>query len=220
MLELGLGGARHRPSVFLFFGAHCDDIEIGCGGTILELAERYPDGRFIWIVFSSNEERAREVRNSFSFFLEDVKKKQLIVQRFRNGYFPYDGSLIKDFFESIKSTINPDVIFTHYREDLHQDHRIISELTWNTYRDHMILEYEIPKYDGGLASPNCFFPIAEKQYLKKVTILLDCFPSESGKRWFSKDTFLGMMRLRGIECNSSSGHAEAFYCRKAVISDS
>ena len=217
MLGLELGKIDKNPKEFLFIGAHCDDIEIGCGGAVLRLAKQYPEANFRWIVFSSNEQRALEASRSHAFFLKDVARKSLVIKNYRNGYFPYCGDLIKDYFEELKETVRPDVIFTHYMGDYHQDHRTLSELTRNTFRDHFILEYEIPKYDGGLASPHIFFPLHESEYQRKVEILLECFSSQAAKHWFARETFLGIMKLRGIECNSPSGYAEGFFCRKAII---
>lgn len=217
MFDLKLGGGKGAPKEFLFVGAHCDDIEIGCGGTVLRLAKEFPQATIHWVVFSSNAVRAAEARHSAELFLANAGRKTVVIKDFRNGYFPYVGAQIKDYFEEIKQTVNPDVIFTHHGLDNHQDHRILSELTWNTFRDHFILEYEIPKYDGGLGSPNAFFPLQLEECQRKVDILLECFASERSKHWFTKDTFTGLMRLRGIECNASSGHAEAFYCRKAIL---
>ena len=217
MLELKLGRNTKEVKEFLFIGAHCDDIEIGCGGVTLRLAKEYSQATFRWVVFSSNEQRIAEARLSSDLFLASVVSKVVIIKDFRNGYFPYIGAAIKDYFEELKQMVKPDVIFTHYGQDYHQDHRVLSELTWNTFRDHFILEYEIPKYDGGLSSPNVFFPLRQSEYERKVEILLKCFASERSKRWFTKDTFLGLMRLRGGECNAPSGYAEAFYCRKAMI---
>ncbi|MCI0557378.1 MAG: PIG-L family deacetylase [Nitrososphaera sp.] len=217
MITLKLGCNKEEPKEFLLIGAHCDDIEIGCGGVVLRLAKAHSQITLHWVVFSSNEQRAAEARDSADLFLANVLNKTVTIKDFRNGYFPYVGTAIKDYFEELKQTTKPDVIFTHYGQDYHQDHRVLSDLTWNTFRNHFILEYEIPKYDGGLGSPNVFFPLHESEYQGKVEILLECFGSERSKSWFTKDTFLGLMRLRGLECNAPSGYAEAFYCRKAVI---
>lgn len=218
MLELKLSRSEDKPKEFLFIGAHCDDIEIGCGGVVLRLIKEYPKAFFRWIVLSSTEQRAAEALISSDLFLAATSNKEVLINNFRNGYLPYIGAEIKDYFERIKKTVNPDVIFTHYGQDYHQDHRILSELTWNTFRNHFILEYEIPKYDGGLNSPNIFFPLTQSESQKKVDILLQCFTSErSSKNWFTKETFQGLMRLRGVECNAPSGYAEAFYCRKAIF---
>jgi LmbE family N-acetylglucosaminyl deacetylase len=170
-----------------------------------------------WVVMSSSDERRGEALRSADAFLASVKDKTVIVRDFRDGFLPYLGSAVKDSFEELKRQVTPDLVFTHYRHDLHQDHRLVSELTWNTFRDHMILEYEIPKYDGDLGSPNVFAPLDEATCHKKIDYLHAHFPSQSGKRWFSRDLFMSLLRLRGMEGNAESLHAEAFYCRKAVI---
>jgi LmbE family N-acetylglucosaminyl deacetylase len=217
MFNLSLGSQENDVNSILFIGSHCDDIEIGCSGSVLKFVEKYPNALFYWVVLSSNTKRKKEAVDSAEYFLKDAKHKVIDICKFRNGYFPYIGAEIKDYFEDLKSKINPDIIFTHYGADYHQDHRITSELTWNTFRNHMILEYEIPKYDGGLNSPNMFIPVSEAICKTKIDSLMHFFASENNKQWFSEETFKGLMRIRGIECNSPSGYAEAFYCRKAVI---
>jgi LmbE family N-acetylglucosaminyl deacetylase len=198
----------------LCLGAHADDIEIGCGGTVLRLASRYPAAHFHWIVFSATGTRGAEARSSAGRFLEQAGSRTIELQSFRDGFFPYRGPEIKDFFEDLKQRVAPDLIFTHHRDDLHQDHRLLSELTWNTFRDHTILEYEIPKYDGGLGSPNLFVRLTREERQRKVDLLLAEFGSQATKRWFDGATFDALMRLRGVESNSPSGSAEGFYCRK------
>ena len=217
MYCLNFGTTEHQLHSALFLGAHCDDIEIGCGATILRLAEMHPELQFHWIVFSSNSIRAKEATISQEAFLAAAPTKTLEIKSFRNGFFPYIGSDIKDYFEEIKKRIQPDVIFTHYRNDLHQDHRIICELIWNTFRDHWILEYEIPKYDGGLGCPNVFVPGKMNHVNRKFELLLECFKSQKERPWFSRSTFEALMRLRGLECNADSGYAEAFYARKLML---
>ncbi len=216
MRQLAWGSFPTAPKSILFLGAHCDDIEIGCGATILRLARQYPEISIYWVVFSSNEERAKEASSAAKTFLNGVESK-VIIRSFRNGYFPWVGDEIKTYFETLKTLTDPDVIFTHYRKDLHQDHRIIGELTWNTFRDHLILEYEIPKYDGGLGAPNVFFPVGRKDVQKKIDILMKYYSSQHNKVWFTEDTFRGLMRIRGIESNADEGFSEAFYCSKLVI---
>lgn len=201
----------------LCLGAHSDDIEIGCGGTILKLIEKYKNIGFYWVVFSADKKRAREAFLSARSFLKGVKNKKIEVLNFRESYFPYVGAEIKDAFEKLKSAYNPTLILTHYRQDLHQDHRLICELTWNTFRDHLILEYEVLKYDGDLGSPNFFIPLEKRICSKKARLLMDHFSSQRKKHWFSEDAFFSLMRLRGIEANSRSGYAEAFYGRKVVL---
>lgn len=206
-----------RLNSVLCLGAHCDDIEIGCGSMILHLAKNYPQSQFHWVVLSSNPVRAREAQRSAQLFLRGVASKTIVIKEFRNGYFPYVGAQLKDYFEDLKKTVTPDLILTHYSQDLHQDHRVTAELTWNTFRNHFILEYEIPKYDGGLGTPNFFIPAEPEHCDAKVGYLLECFSSEANKHWFTRETFLALMRLRGVECNAPSGYAEAFYCRKAML---
>jgi LmbE family N-acetylglucosaminyl deacetylase len=170
----------------------------------------------VWVVFSSNKEREREALNSAELFLEHAKQKEIIVNDFRDGFFPFDGAKIKNSFEGLKR-VAPDLIFTHNRNDAHQDHRLIAEMTWNTFRNHLILEYEIPKYDGDLGQPNFFVPLEQEPYQKKIRYILEAFETQHKKRWFEKETFLALMRLRGMECVAPSGYAEAFYCRKLVL---
>jgi len=209
-------GARPLERV-LCIGAHCDDIEIGCSGTVLSLIDQHPDVSVTWVVLASDEGRARETLDSAYGLLGQVAKKTITIQKFRDGFLPYQGAAVKEFFESLKMDAAPDLVLTHYRDDLHQDHRLVSELTWNTFRDHLICEYEIPKYDGDLGKPNVFVPLTPGVCRRKVENLLTSFRSQAGKRWFSEDLFLALMRLRGMECNSPSGYAEGFYCRKAVL---
>ena len=210
-------GDRQQIKSILLLGAHCDDIEIGCGASILRLIRQYPDVHWHWVVFSSNEQRLQEAQSSADAYLQDAKSKTVVIKSFRNGYFPYVGAEIKDYFEQLKKEVTPDVIFTHYRDDLHQDHRTLSQLTTNTFRDHMILEYEIMKYDGDVGQPNFFMPAAEQDMNKKIDLLFQCYPSQHDKQWFTRDTFKALMRLRGIEANADTGFAEAFYCRKACL---
>ena len=211
--DLSHGG----PLRLLCLGAHCDDIEIGCGGTILKLAAAGRKIKVHWVVFSSDERRKQEALKSAEAFLCDLPKKKVTIHRLRDGFFPYIGADLKEQFEQLKAEISPDLILTHYRHDLHQDHRLVSELTWNTFRNHLILEYEIPKYDGDFGSPNFFVPLDESTCRRKINTILDAFQSQRGKRWFSSELFSAVLRLRGMEANNSSGYAEGFYCRKAVL---
>ena len=201
----------------LCLGAHPDDIEIGCAGAILRLTQASKPPAFTWVVFSSDAVRGEEARRSAEALLRGTPNPRIRVEQFRDGFLPYGGAGVKEVFEELKSTTSPDLVFTHYRHDLHQDHRLISELTWNTFRDQWILEYEVPKYDGDLGAPNAFVPLAEPLCRRKIDAILQGFPSQHGKLWFSEDVFRGLMRLRGVECNASGGHAEAFYCRKLVL---
>lgn len=217
MLALGLNVDPTREYRILCLGAHCDDIEIGCGGAMLALAREYKNLQVWWVIFTSTPERAREARTSAAAFLTEVANKTILIYAFRDGYLPQLGQEVKERFEMIKHDFSPDVIFTHYRQDLHQDHRLISDLTWQTFRDHLILEYEIPKYDGDFGSPNLFVLLDEPICRRKIDSLLEAFPSQREKRWFSRELFLAILRLRGMEANAPSGYAEGFYCRKTVL---
>jgi LmbE family N-acetylglucosaminyl deacetylase len=217
MMHLKLGEGSSGPLQILCLGAHSDDIEIGCGGTILQLARRYPDCSFHWVVFSAIGPRKEEAQRAALLFAGAGRVKGPILKAFPDGFLPFVGAEVKAAFEELKLAISPDIIFTHNRHDAHQDHRLVGELTWNTFRDHFILEYEIPKYDGDLSQPSVFVPLPEEECHKKAENIMDAFQSQHSKRWFGKDTFLSLMRLRGMECNAPSGYAEAFYCRKVVL---
>jgi LmbE family N-acetylglucosaminyl deacetylase len=208
---------RRGPLRVLCLGAHADDIEIGCGGLILTLLDRRDDVEIDWIVFSGSRERGREARRSAGLFLERARRKRVVVERFRDGFFPYDGAKIKSRFEALKRRMKPDLVLTHYRDDRHQDHRVLSDLTWNTFRDHLVLEYEIPKFDGDLGVPNCFVPLDDGTCAQKVQYLATVFGSQRDKHWFTNETFMGLMRLRGMECRAPGGYAEAFYARKLPL---
>ncbi|SHE33840.1 N-acetylglucosaminyl deacetylase, LmbE family [Fodinibius roseus] len=201
----------------LLLGAHCDDIEIGCGGTLLKMIEDYKIDRIMWVVFSSNEVRKKEAVTSAEQFLTSVSNVDVQVFDYTDGYLPSVWSTLKDEFEAIKERITPDFIFTHYRHDWHQDHRLINELTWNTFRNHLIFEYEIPKYDGDLGKPNFFVPLTEQYIEQKKKIIVESFQSQSDKQWFDETLLTSIMRIRGVECASASKHAEAFYNRKMVL---
>jgi len=217
MLKLEFTIRKDRALKILCIGAHSDDIEIGCGGTILNLIEKYGRPIFYWVVLSSNEKRKKEAEESANAFLAGAKEKTIVIKDFRDGFFPYVGDEIKEYFEGLKQEVNPDLIFTHHRFDLHQDHRLVSNLTWNTFRDHMILEYEIPKYDGDLGSPNSFVHLDENTCKKKIKHTLNIFKTQAENQWFTEDTFLSILRLRGIESNAPTKYAEAFYSRKVII---
>jgi LmbE family N-acetylglucosaminyl deacetylase len=215
MLSLILN--KCSPLRVLCLGAHCDDIEIGCGGTILNLLAAKREMEVRWIVFSSNEERKQEALKSAAAFLGSTANRKVTVHSFRDGFLPYLGSEVKDCFEELKAEFSPDLILTHYSRDLHQDHRLISELTWNTFRNHVVLEYEIPKYDGDFGSPNVFVPLNELICRRKIETIIAAFRTQREKAWFSGELFLSILRLRGMEANASTGYAEGFYCRKALI---
>jgi|ERR1700733_3798922 LmbE family N-acetylglucosaminyl deacetylase len=215
MIHLNLDSRKDGAFNVLCLGAHSDDIEIGCGGAILRLAEEYPNCEFHWVVFSAIGTRELEARNAAQMFA-GTRLKGPTLKSFKDGFMPFAGAEVKTVFEELK-TISPDLIFTHSRKDAHQDHRLLAELTWNTFRNHLILEYEIPKYDGDMGKPNVFMPITEDICRKKTSYLLEAFASQRNKHWFDERTFQSLMRLRGMECNAPSGYAEAFYCRKLVL---
>ncbi|HLH34421.1 MAG TPA: PIG-L deacetylase family protein [Alloacidobacterium sp.] len=217
MIRCILNEGSTKSLQVLCLGAHSDDIEIGAGGTILRLAEEYPCSVFHWVVFSAIAEREAEARQAAALFAGATRLRGLLLKSFPDGFMPFVGGEIKAVFEELKRAVSPDLILTPSRKDAHQDHRLIGELTWNTFRDHLILEYEIPKYDGDLGQPSVFVPLTPDQYGKKVDYLIEAFPSQHTKRWFQPETFLALMRLRGMECNAPSGYAEAFYCRKMVL---
>ena len=216
---LNLTFERQRDSIFriLCLGAHSDDIEIGCGGTVLRILEENPDAEVLWVVMGASGQRADEATASAKSFLARARQKEVIVKEFRDGFFPYIGAEIKGFFEELKRRFAPDLVLTHCRNDLHQDHRLVSELTWNTFRNHLILEYEILKYDGDLGTPNVFVHLTESLARRKVGILLDSFRSQLKKNWFTEDAFLAILRLRGLECNAPEKYAEAYHARKLVL---
>jgi len=217
MLPAALGAGARLERV-LAIGCHADDIEIGCGGTLLTVAAQNPGLDVGWLVLSASGEREREARMSATAFLSGLQRSpRLMFDGFRDGFFPYLGGEVKDRFERLKDEVEPQVIFTHLGTDLHQDHRLVSELTWNTFRDHLILEYEIPKYDADLGSPNLYVPLSEEMARRKVDLLLEHYPSQRAKHWFSGDVFHGLMRIRGMEANSPTRLAEAFRCRKLVL---
>ena len=217
MLHLLLPLESERPLKLLCLGAHADDIEIGCGGTILRLAAEVPELAVRWVVFSGDGVRAAEARNSAASFLQDVKDNRIDILQFRDGYFPFDGAKIKDIFEALKRDFEPSLILTHWQGDAHQDHRLVAELTHNTFRTHLVLEYEIPKYDADLGNPNFFVPLTRDEAQRKIEKIRAHFPSQHGRGWFTDETFLAMARIRGIGCKAAEGVAEAFYARKVVV---
>jgi len=209
-------GARGRLKI-LCLGAHGDDIEIGCGGTILRLLSENTGVEVHWVVFSSGGPRAGEARTSAKKFLAGAGKRTIVLKSFEDGFFPYKGGALKEFFERLKTRVSPDLIFTHYRQDLHQDHRLVSELTWNTFRDHLILEYEVVKYDGDLGSPNVFVHLTGSLCRQKVDHLMKSFKSQQSRDWFSPEVFLAVLRIRGVESRAPEKYAEGFYAKKLVI---
>jgi len=204
------------PLTILCLGAHSDDIEIGCGGSILRLLDARRNTNVHWVVFGATGVRAREAARGAKYFLRHAASATVTLRQFRDGFFPYFGGAIKEEFENLKTMTQPDLIFTHCRDDRHQDHRLIHELTWNTWRNHLILEYEVPKYDGDFGTPNLLVPLNPAIVRRKLAALARCFPSQSGKHWFDEDLFHAALRLRGMECGAPSKYAEAFYARKIV----
>jgi len=217
MIKLNLDRGSEGALKVLCLGSHSDDIEIGCGGTIIRLIEEYPGCSFQWVVFSAIGVRKSEAQRGAESFVGSRRLEHSVFKEFRDTFMPFVGLDVKNVFEELKQAISPDLIFTHNRGDAHQDHRLVSELTWNAFRDHFILEYEIPKYDGDLGQPNVFVPLESEVCQKKVRYIMDVFQSQRSKRWFEENTFLSLMRLRGMECNAPSGYAEAFYCRKLLF---
>ncbi len=216
MLPLTLDLPRRRKLEILCLGAHCDDIEIGCGATLMRLADERPVA-VSWVILSSTSARAAEARRSAALFLRRARARYLQLEGFRDGFLPAQWKEVKECFEGLKRLRRPDLIFTHERDDRHQDHRIVCELTWNTFRDHLILEYEVPKYDGGIGQPNLYVPVTAAVAERKSRYLLSAYRSQRAKPWFAAETFRGLMRLRGVESNAEQGCAEAFHARKAVI---
>ena len=214
MLSLGPQQPLQR---LLAIGAHSDDIEIGCAGTVMRLLRHNPGIEVWWMVLSAHGDRRQEAQSSAEAMLSTVTRHSIVIHSFRDGFLPYEGAAVKEQFEHVKAHFQPDLILTHSGHDAHQDHRIVSELTWNTFRDHLILEFEIPKYDGDFGSPNFFVPLEEELVEKKIEHLSRSFPSQRAKRWFGSDLFRSVLRLRGMECNAPSLYAEAFYSRKVVV---
>ncbi len=200
----------------LAIGCHADDLEIGCGGTLLSFARARPDLEVTWVVLGAEGKRASEARASAEAFLAGAALSEIVLHTFRDAYMPYHGESVKEAFEDLKR-VDPDLVLTHTRDDLHQDHRLACELTWNTFRDHLILEYEVPKWDGDLGRPNLYVPLADEIVDQKLDLVVRHFPSQAGKHWYDAETFRGLMRIRGLECASPSRYAEAFYAPKLVL---
>ncbi len=217
MLPLTLPAAEHRPLRVLALGAHCDDIELGAGGTLLELCAARPVA-VDWVVLTSTPERAAEAQAGARMVLGGAVACSVTVLGFRDGFLPYEGAAVKEAFEDLKRLPTPDLVLTHYRDDRHQDHRVVSDLTWSTFRDQLVLEYEIAKYDGDLGRPGCYVPVSEESARRKWRYLAESYPSQAGRQWFSEDTVRSLLRLRGVEAGSGTHFAEAFYARKLVLS--
>jgi len=217
MLALSLSRGGQALRRVLAIGCHADDLEIGCGGTLLALTDERQDLDVTWVVLGAEGERASEARASADEFLAGARSAEVVVYGFRDAFMPYHGESVKEAFEQLKR-VEPDLVLTHNRDDLHQDHRLACELTWNTFRDHLILEYEVPKWDGDLGRPNLYVPLGDDIVERKLDLVLRYFPTQAGKHWYDAETFRGLMRLRGLECASPSRYAEAFYAPKVVVS--
>jgi LmbE family N-acetylglucosaminyl deacetylase len=217
MLRAKLEKPKKSQLTMLCLGAHSDDIEIGCGGSVIKWIDEHPEVQVHWVVLSASQGRENEAQTSAELFLEKAKSKNVVVKDFRDSFFPYIGGDIKKYFEELKKAVSPHIIFTHHRLDLHQDHRLVSELTWNTFRDHLILEYEIIKYDGDLGAPNVFIQLDAETCRKKTEYILRVFKSQGQRAWFTEDAFMSIMRIRGLESNSPVKYAEGFYCKKIVL---
>lgn len=216
MRTFRVAGPGDRLSV-LCLGAHSDDIEIGAGGTLLSWLDRGVRLDVHWCVLSGIDERGREAKASATDFLAAAENRTIEIMNFRDGFFPEQGEQIKVWFEALKGRVNPDIILTHRQDDAHQDHRQVSRLVWNTFRDHLVLEYEIPKWDGDMARPNLYMPVPASVIQRKVELLMSHFGSQRSKQWFDPETFLGLARLRGMECRAQERYAEAFVARKMSL---
>lgn len=201
----------------LCVGAHADDIEIGCGGVLMDWIGRAEEIEICWVVLSGDARRRAEAEASCAAFCEGAAECEFIGKSFHDSFFPYEGEQIKSFFHELAHRVQPDVIFTHHHADRHQDHRLVNELTWNAFRGPTILEYEIPKWEGDLGQPNLFVPLEAELAERKISALFKYFPSQRDKPWFDRETFAALLRLRGLECNAPSRYAEAFHARKLIL---
>lgn len=217
MIPLGLLQGRERLSL-LCIGAHSDDIEIGAGGLILTLAATFPDIAVRWCVASAAPDRESEARASAFDFLQGLERADVELGGFEDSYFPDQGREIKAWLLAVRSRFPADVVLVHRAGDLHQDHRELNRIAWNLFRDHLILEYEIPKWDGDLGQPNFYVPLEAEILERKIAFIMRHFRSQRSKDWFDPELFRGLARLRGMECRAEHRHAEAFFVRKAVFS--
>jgi len=217
MLDLLLGGNSRRATRILCVGAHCDDIEIGCGAALRVLQRRKGGAIVDWAILGGSLERRAEAQRSMRMLMNARSRGRLDFGDFVDGVLPAHYREVKAFVEALKRRRAPDLIFCHEREDRHQDHRVVNEMVWNTFRDHLILEYEIPKWDGGLGQPGTYIPVSRRDVTIKVDALMRCYRSQAGRDWFTRETFLAMLRLRGLECRAPSGYAEAFHARKVRV---
>lgn len=216
MLPLELPAAGSRLSV-LCLGAHSDDIEIGAGATLLQWVSAGAKLDVLWCVLSASGEREDEARRSAAAFLSGAANARIDVMQFKDGFFPAESEKIKSWFEALKHRSQPDLILTHCRDDAHQDHREVCRHTWSTFRDHLVLEYEIPKWDGDLGRPNLYVPVGAEVLERKIDLLISHFGSQRSKDWFDRDTFRALARLRGMECRAPERYAEAFFAHKLIL---
>ncbi|MDT6940971.1 PIG-L deacetylase family protein [Brucella pseudogrignonensis] len=214
MIDLLSMASSNKPLKLLCLGAHSDDIEIGCGGTILHLISSGIPLDIHWCVLSGNVERHNEAELAALDFLQGASSFQINLASFEDSYFPAQIRDIKSWLMLQRQRQSPDIVFTHRKHDAHQDHRTISELTWNLFRDQLILEYEIPKWDGDLGQPNAYSALSADILKRKIELLLKHFGSQRAKDWFDTETFQGIARLRGMECRAPEAYAEAFFARK------
>lgn len=217
VLPIAIARRANQRLDVLCVGAHCDDIEIGCGGTLLALQQHHPRVRVHWLVLTSDARRRAEAMRSIDAYLQPAARGEVRVHDLPDGRLPACFDTVKEHFEDLRAAVSPHLVFTHHGGDRHQDHALLNEVTWQTFRDHMIWEYEIPKYDGDLSTPNVYVPLPSGLAKRKTKIIMGAFPSQRGKTWFRSENLLALMRLRGLECRSESGFAEAFHCRKLVF---
>jgi LmbE family N-acetylglucosaminyl deacetylase len=217
MLQLIPDLAGAGPLRLMCIGAHSDDLEIGCGGTVLTLLAGKRPVSVDWVVLSAAGARKREAGSSARALLRGAAESHVATGDFRDSFFVAEYARLKEHFEGLKSRPAPHIVFTHRLEDRHQDHRLVAELTWNSFRDHLVVEYEIAKYEGDLGAPNAFVPLSRRIAGRKASHLVRHFGSQRSKPWFSAENFLALARVRGLECRARDGFAEAFHVRKMVL---
>ena len=216
MLGLTLATSSNSALEILCIGAHCDDIEIGCGGTVIVLQQRYPRCKLHLLVLTSTASRRQEAEAAAKALIKVSARGEMRICEFQDGLLPAHLSEVKAEFERMKKAIAPGLVLTHHGLDRHQDHRLVSDITWQTFRDHMIWEYEIPKFDGDLVTPNMYVPLSSALAQRKINLIMRAFSSQHAKPWFKAENLEAMMRLRGLESRAASGYAEGFHCRKLV----
>ena len=210
-LDPALG--RDEPLRVVCLGAHADDIEIGAGGTILRLLDERPNTHVTHVVFSADAIRADEARAAARQLLA-AAEADIHVLGHRDGFFPFEAADIKGFAQAALEGVRPHLVLTHRRDDAHQDHRVIADLAWQTFRGATIAAYEIPKWDGDLDRPNAYVALDDATITRKLALLADHFPTQQAKGWYDDETFRGLARVRGVEAGVR--YAEAFHCTKLV----